>query len=142
MLTVFFGVIGFTVVILALVAVLLFAKSRLVASGDVEITINDDPEHSLKTEAGGTLLGTLAANQIFIPSACGGQGTCGVCEVKVLEGGGALLPTEETHISRGEARADVRVALELHVHLPEPALAELTLHLVHGGPADLRLREE
>jgi Na+-transporting NADH:ubiquinone oxidoreductase subunit F len=115
MLTVFFGVIGFTVVILALVAVLLFAKSKLVASGDVEIVINDDPEHSLTTAAGGTLLGTLADNQIFIPSACGGQGTCGVCEVKVLEGGGALLPTEETHISRGEAREGRRLACQVKV---------------------------
>jgi Na+-transporting NADH:ubiquinone oxidoreductase subunit F len=115
MLTIFFGVIGFTVVILALVLVLLFAKSKLVASGDVEITINDDPEHSLKTEAGGTLLGTLAANQIFIPSACGGQGTCGVCEVKVIQGGGALLPTEETHISRGEAREGCRLACQVKV---------------------------
>jgi len=115
MLTIIFGVIGFTVVILALVVVLLFAKSKLVASGEVEITINDDPEHSLKTAAGGTLLGTLADNQIFIPSACGGQGTCGVCEVKVLEGGGALLPTEETHINRGEARAGCRLACQVKV---------------------------
>jgi Na+-transporting NADH:ubiquinone oxidoreductase subunit F len=115
MLTIIFGVIGFTVVILALVVVLLFAKSKLVASGDVEITINDDPEHSLKTSAGGTLLGTLADNQIFIPSACGGQGTCGVCEVKVLEGGGALLPTEATHINRGEAREGCRLACQVKV---------------------------
>ncbi|MBW2272471.1 MAG: NADH:ubiquinone reductase (Na(+)-transporting) subunit F [Deltaproteobacteria bacterium] len=113
--TIIFGVIGFTVVILALVVVLLFAKSKLVASGDVEIVINDDPEHSLKTAAGGTLLGTLADNQIFIPSACGGQGTCGVCEVKVLDGGGALLPTEETHISRGEAREGCRLACQVKV---------------------------
>jgi len=115
MLTIIFGVIGFTVVILALVVVLLFAKSKLVASGEVEITINDDPEHSLKTAAGGTLLGTLADNQIFIPSACGGQGTCGVCEVKVLEGGGALLPTEETHINRGQAREGCRLACQVKV---------------------------
>ena len=102
--TIVYGVIGFTVAILALVAVLLVAKSRLVSSGNVTIRINDDPEHDLTTAGGGTLLGTLAANQIFVPSACGGKGSCGVCRVKVLEGGGAMLPTEQPHITRGEAR--------------------------------------
>ena len=71
--TILYGVIGFTVTILVLVAVLLVAKSRLVASGDVQIVINDDADNSLTAPAGGTLLGTLASNQIFIPSACGGQ---------------------------------------------------------------------
>jgi len=115
MTTVLFGVIGFTVTILVLVVVLLAAKSRLVQSGDVTISINDDPENSLTTAAGGTLLNTLAANQIFIPSACGGQGTCGVCEVKVLEGGGEILPTELGHISRGEAREGCRLSCQVKV---------------------------
>jgi Na+-transporting NADH:ubiquinone oxidoreductase subunit F len=101
--TVALGVTMFTVVILALVAVLMLAKRRLVASGEVTILINDDPDKALRTSTGGTLLGTLAENKIFIPSACGGQGTCGVCKVNVLEGGGAMLPTETGHISRGEA---------------------------------------
>ena len=113
--TILYGVIGFTVTILVLVAVLLVAKSRLVASGDVQILINDDPDNSLTTQAGGTLLGTLAGNQIFIPSACGGQGTCGVCTVKVLEGGGAILPTELGHISRGEAREGCRLSCQVKV---------------------------
>jgi Na+-transporting NADH:ubiquinone oxidoreductase subunit F len=113
--TIAWGVIGFTVTILALVVLLLVAKSRLVASGHVEITINDDPENVLEAEAGGTLLGTLAANQIFVPSACGGQGTCGVCRVTVREGGGAILPTELGHITRGEAREGCRLSCQVKV---------------------------
>ena len=104
MLTVLYGILGFTIVIVALVLILMVARGQLVASGDVTIGINHDPENSLKTKAGGTLLSTLAENHIFIPSACGGQGTCGVCRVTVLEGGGSLLPTEEGHINRKEAR--------------------------------------
>ena len=115
MMDVAFGVIGFTVTILALVVILLVAKSRLVASGAVELAINDDPEHTLSAEGGSTLLGTLANNQIFIPSACGGQGTCGVCRVKVHEGGGAILPTELGHISRGEAREGCRLSCQVKV---------------------------
>ena len=79
--TVVSGVIAFCVVILALVAVLLVAKAKLVASGDVRILVNDDETKALVTPAGGTLLGTLAANKIFVPSACGGKGSCGVCKV-------------------------------------------------------------
>ncbi|MCP5044473.1 MAG: NADH:ubiquinone reductase (Na(+)-transporting) subunit F, partial [bacterium] len=112
---VIFGVIAFTLVILILVGVLIFAKAKLVASGEVTISINDDPENSLVTQAGGTLLNTLSANKIFIPSACGGKGSCGVCAVKVLEGGGAMLPTEESHISRGEAREGCRLSCQVKV---------------------------
>jgi Na+-transporting NADH:ubiquinone oxidoreductase subunit F len=113
--TIVAGVIAFTVVILLLVAVLLGAKSKLVASGDVEIMINDDPNKILKTQGGSTLLNTLSANRIFIPSACGGKGSCGVCKVNVLEGGGALLPTEEGHVSRGEAREGCRLSCQVKV---------------------------
>ena len=104
------GVAMFTFVILSLVAVLLLARQRLVAMGDVTITINDDPEKAIQTKAGSTLLGTLANNQIFIPSACGGKGSCGVCTVTVTDGGGAMLPTETSHISRGAARQGVRLS--------------------------------
>jgi Na+-transporting NADH:ubiquinone oxidoreductase subunit F len=113
--TILLGVVFFTLVILALVVVLLAARSRLVASGAVHITINEGGEHDLETTAGSTLLNTLAAEQIFIPSACGGGGTCGVCKVKVLEGGGALLPTEESHITRGEAREGWRLSCQVKV---------------------------
>ncbi len=113
--TVVFGVAMFIVVIFSLVVVLMVAKSYLVASGEVEIVINDDPEKTLRTQAGSTLLGTLAANKIFIPSACGGKGSCGVCKVNVVEGGGAMLPTEVGHISRSEAREGCRLSCQVKV---------------------------
>ncbi|MBK7591704.1 MAG: NADH:ubiquinone reductase (Na(+)-transporting) subunit F [Betaproteobacteria bacterium] len=109
------GVVMFTAVILLLVAILLAAKRKLVAHGDVSILINDDPAKALKTPAGGTLLETLAEQQIFIPSACGGKGACGVCEVIVREGGGDLLPTETGFISRGEAKRGCRLACQVKV---------------------------
>ncbi len=109
------GITMFTGVILLLVAVLLAAKRKLVAHGDVAILINDDPGKALKTPAGGTLLETLSNNHIFIPSACGGKGACGVCEVIVKEGGGDLLPTETGFISRGEARRGCRLACQVKV---------------------------
>jgi Na+-transporting NADH:ubiquinone oxidoreductase subunit F len=98
-----------------MVVVLMIAKSKLVASGDVTITINEDPDKALVTPAGGTLLNTLAENKIFIPSACGGKGTCGVCKVDVVSGGGALLPTETSHINRGEARRGTRLSCQVKV---------------------------
>ena len=113
--TILIGVVGFTVVILALVLILMAARSRLVQSGDVTILINGDPEKALTATAGSTLLNTLADNQIFIPSACGGQGTCGVCRVTVKEGGGSILPTEKGHISRGEARDGCRLSCQVKV---------------------------
>jgi Na+-transporting NADH:ubiquinone oxidoreductase subunit F len=113
--TVALGVFMFTAVILTQVAVLMLARRELVATGDVQIDINSDPEKMLTTSAGGTLLGTLAANRIFIPSACGGKGSCGVCTVKVLDGGGAMLPTETSHITRGEAREGVRLSCQVKV---------------------------
>ena len=120
--TIGLGVLMFTGVILALVAVLTVAKNKLVAGGDVNVIIND--EKTLKVPAGGTLLGTLANNKIFIPSACGGKGSCGVCKVDVIEGGGAMLPTETGHISRGEARegcrlsCQVKVKQDIKIHVP------------------------
>ena len=113
--TVILGVIMFTVVILALVTILMVAKSQLVASGEVQIMINDDPNATITTNAGSNLLNTLADNKIFIPSACGGQGTCGVCKVHVHEGGGALLPTEKGHINRGEEREGCRLSCQVKV---------------------------
>jgi Na+-transporting NADH:ubiquinone oxidoreductase subunit F len=109
------GVVMFTAVILALVALLLAARRRLVASGDVTIVINEDPAKALKTAAGNTLLGALSNNGIFIPSACGGKGACGVCEVVVTEGGGDILPTETGFITPGEARHGVRLACQVKV---------------------------
>lgn len=113
--TIILGVAVFVIVIVTLVVVLIIAKSKLVASADVTITINEDPDKALVVPAGDTLLSTLGANRIFIPSACGGKGTCGVCKVEVHEGGGALLPTETPHISRGEARHGVRLSCQVKV---------------------------
>jgi len=115
MITVVLGVFMFTTVIVTLVVVLMLARRELVATGDVTLTINDDPDKALTTAAGGTLLGTLSANRIFIPSACGGKGSCGVCTVKVIEGGGAMLPTETSHINRGDAREGVRLSCQVKV---------------------------
>jgi len=105
----------FTFLVLALVMIILTARSRLVSSGEVTISINDNPENSLKTSAGSTLLNTLSANKLFIPSACGGKGSCGVCKVNVLDGGGSMLPTEVSHINRGEAREGCRLACQVKV---------------------------
>jgi Na+-transporting NADH:ubiquinone oxidoreductase subunit F len=109
------GVAMFTGVILALVGLLLGARRRLVATGDVAIVINDSVSQTLKVPAGGTLLGALGDNGIFIPSACGGKGACGVCEVVVRDGGGELLPTETGFISPGEAKRGRRLACQVKV---------------------------
>jgi Na+-transporting NADH:ubiquinone oxidoreductase subunit F len=113
--TIVMGVGMFTGVILSLVGLLLVARGRLVSSGQVKIVVNGDESKSIETSAGGTLLGTLAASGIFIPSACGGKGTCGVCKCKVFEGGGAVLPTERSHVSRGEEREGVRLSCQVKV---------------------------
>lgn len=120
--TIGLGVLMFTGVILALVAVLMVARGKLVAAGEVNLIINDDKV--MKIQTGGTLLNTLANNKIFIPSACGGKGSCGVCKVDVLSGGGAMLPTETSHISRGEARegcrlsCQVKIKQDMKIHVP------------------------
>ena len=109
------GVSMFTVIVLALVMVILFAKSKLVSSGDVTISINGDPEKAVTTAAGGKLLGALADQGIFIPSACGGGGTCGQCRVEIHSGGGDILPTESGHINKREAKAGCRLACQVAV---------------------------
>jgi Na+-transporting NADH:ubiquinone oxidoreductase subunit F len=115
MYTILLGVAMFTAVILLLVMLLLAAKATLVSSGNVSIIINDDASKAITVPAGGTLLGTLANNKIFIPSACGGKGSCGVCKVHVREGGGSMLPTELNHISRGQAREGCRLSCQVKV---------------------------
>ena len=109
------GVSMFTTIVVLLVLVILFAKSKLVSSGDVTISINGDPEKAVTTAAGGKLLGALADQGIFIPSACGGGGTCGQCRVDVHSGGGDILPTEEGHINKREAKAGCRLACQVAV---------------------------
>ena len=115
MTTILFGMLGFTLVIVALTALLLVVKAKLLPGGEVTIAINGDPDKSLTLSPGGTLLSTLAGAGIFIPSACGGKGTCGVCVCKVNSGGGALLPTEVSHISPKEAREGMRLSCQVKV---------------------------
>ena len=109
------GVTMFTAIVLVLVLIILMAKSKLVSSGDVTIGINGDPEKGVVTKPGDKLLGALAGQGIFIPSACGGGGTCGQCKVHVHSGGGELLPTEESHISKKQAREGERLACQVAV---------------------------
>lgn len=109
------SIIAFTVLILLLVLVLLFAQSRLVQSGPVNITVNGDTANPMVTIAGSTLLSTLSGKSVFLPSACGGGGTCAMCKCKVLDGGGDVLPTEVGHLSRAEQKDHVRLACQVKV---------------------------
>lgn len=115
----------FTGTVLFLVAIILAARSRLVASGDVDININE--ESTLSVPAGDKLLGTLAAQGIFLSSACGGGGTCGQCRCQVLEGGGSIISTEEGHFSRREIREQWRLSCQvavkqsMRIQVPEDA---------------------
>ncbi|WP_439437212.1 NADH:ubiquinone reductase (Na(+)-transporting) subunit F [Salinivibrio costicola] len=119
------GVVMFTLIVLALVMVILFAKSKLVPTGDITIDINDDPEKAIVTQPGGKLLGALAGAGVFVSSACGGGGSCGQCRVKIKEGGGDILPTELDHITKGEARegerlsCQVAIKQDMKIELPE-----------------------
>ena len=115
----------FTIILLALVLVILFAKSKLVPTGDITIAVNDNPDLAITTQPGGKLLGALAGAGVFVSSACGGGGSCGQCRVKVKSGGGDILPTELDHISKGEAREGERLACQvamktdMDIELPE-----------------------
>ncbi len=112
---IYLGVAMFTAIILCLVVVILMARAKLVSSGDVTIEINNDPERTIKVPAGDKLLQTLAGQGVFLSSACGGGGTCAQCKCKVLDGGGSMLPTEEGHFTRGEAREGYRLSCQVAV---------------------------
>ncbi|MEI8631132.1 NADH:ubiquinone reductase (Na(+)-transporting) subunit F [Vibrio sp. PP-XX7] len=119
------GVVMFTLIVLALVLVILFAKSKLVPTGDITISINGDPDKAIVTSPRGKLLGALAGSGVFVSSACGGGGSCGQCRVKIKSGGGDILPTELNHISKGEAKEGERLACQvsmktdMDIELPE-----------------------
>ncbi len=123
------SIIVFTLVIVALVALLLLSSAKLLPQGKVKITINNDPKLTKEVAPGQTLLSALANEGVFIPSACGGSGTCGQCKCKVIEGGGELLPTEESHISRKEAAdhwrisCQVKVKNDMAIELPDDILS-------------------
>jgi Na+-transporting NADH:ubiquinone oxidoreductase subunit F len=107
------GVVLFTVILLALVLVILAARSKLVSTGDITITINE--EKKIVVPAGGKLLQTLANSDVFLASACGGGGTCAQCRCKVLSGGGGMLPVEESHFNKREAREGWRLSCQTPV---------------------------
>ena len=116
----------FLVTILVLVVILLVAKNFLVASGNVKLTINGDKE--MEVESGSTLLNTLAVNGVFLPSACGGKGSCGQCKCQVVEGGGEILPSEVSHFSRKQQKdhwrlgCQVKVKGDLSIKVPESVM--------------------
>jgi Na+-transporting NADH:ubiquinone oxidoreductase subunit F len=155
------GVAMFTVVILALVAFILAARSKLVASGDVNIEING--EKTITVPAGDKLLQTLSNAGLFLPSACGGGGSCAQCKCVVSDGGGSMLPTEEAHFTRREANEGWRLSCQapvkqdMKVEVPEEVfgvkrwectvesnpnvatfIKELTLRLPEGENVDFR----
>ena len=105
----------FAFVIFILVGLLILVETKVVKKDDCIIVINDDEEKSLKVPGGTTLLSVLAENQIFIPSACGGGGSCGTCKCIVEEGGRGILPTELAHLTRREKKENVRLACQLKV---------------------------
>ncbi|WP_461482869.1 NADH:ubiquinone reductase (Na(+)-transporting) subunit F [Porticoccus sp.] len=155
------GVVMFTVVVLALVAFILAARARLVSSGDVTIDING--EKTITVPAGDKLLQTLSSAGLFLPSACGGGGSCAQCKCIVTDGGGAMLPTEEAHFTRREANEGWRLSCQtpvkqdMKVEVPEEVfgvkqwectvdsnpnvatfIKELTLRLPEGENVDFR----
>ena len=113
MLPIIASVVAFTIVILVLVFILLYAQAKLVQSGDVTIKINGEKE--IVVPAGSTLLSTLSGQSVLLPSACGGGGTCAMCKCVVSEGGGDVLPTEEGHLSRSEKLGNVRLSCQVKV---------------------------
>ncbi len=123
--TALFSIIVFLIIILILVGMLLIARDKLAPKGDVRLSIN---ERELVVSPGSTLLSTLSGNGIFLPSACGGGGTCGLCKCQVIEGGGSILPTETGFFTRKEQHdnwrlgCQVKVRESLKIRLPEAVL--------------------
>jgi len=113
MLTIILGVVMFTAIVLALVGVILAARSRLVATGSVDILVNE--ERTINAKVGSKLLSALGDAKLFVASACGGGGTCGQCRVRVLDGGGVILPTETSIINKREAARGDRLSCQVVV---------------------------
>ena len=119
------SVIVFGSITLCLVLLLNLAEKKLLPQGNVSILINDEPDNAISVGTGGTLLGALSGQKVFLPSACGGGGTCAMCKCQIFEGGGDILPTETSHISRPEAKDNWRLACQVKVkenmkiHVPD-----------------------
>ena len=106
---------AFSFVILTLVGMILLVESKVVKKGDCLVIINNDKDKGIRTQRGISLLSVLATSGVFLPSACGGKGTCGTCKCVVEEGGGEILPTELTHISRKEQGKHIRLSCQMKV---------------------------
>ncbi|MEQ8323522.1 MAG: NADH:ubiquinone reductase (Na(+)-transporting) subunit F [Vicingaceae bacterium] len=123
LLTILAAIVVFLIMIFLLVSILLWAKAKLTNTGPVTISING--EKDITVEAGSTLLSTLGNNKIFLPSACGGGGTCAMCKCQVLDGGGEILPTEVPYFSRKDIQdnwrlgCQVKVKNDMKIHVPE-----------------------
>ena len=111
----FLGVFSFTGIVLLLVAIIIMARSQLVSSGEVSIEINGDSANAIKVPSGSKLLQTLAENKIFLSSACGGGVTCSQCKCQIAEGGGSILPTEESHFNSKEKKEGWRLSCQVAV---------------------------
>jgi len=122
---IFLSIVVFTGIVLFLVLILNFAEGRLLPQGDVSIQINGDAEKSINVRPGSTLLNALSGESVFLPSACGGGGTCAMCECQVIEGGGEILPTETSHINRSKAKdhwrlaCQVKIKEDMKIHVPD-----------------------
>ena len=112
---IFLGVVTFTVFVNLMVFIILGATRVLVSSGNINIQINEDPERTLNTTTGGKLLQTLASQNLFLSSACGGKGTCSQCKCQVMKGGGDILPTEESYFTNKEKKEGFRLACQVPV---------------------------
>ena len=110
-----FGAIAFTAIILILTFGLIIAQSKLVPQGDVKIIVNGEVEKPLIVKPGSSLLSTLSNLNVFLPSACGGGGTCALCKCHVDEGGGDVLPTEMNHLNRKQVAEHIRLACQVKV---------------------------
>ncbi|MDD2281472.1 MAG: 2Fe-2S iron-sulfur cluster-binding protein, partial [Bacteroidales bacterium] len=121
------SVVSFLIVTLLLVAMLLYAKAKLTPSGEVKLSINEG-EKELIVSPGSTILTTLSNEKIFLPSACGGGGTCGMCKCRVTKGGGEILPTEVGFFTRKQQQTQwrlgcqVKVKEDMEIEIPEEVL--------------------
>ena len=113
--TVLLAITVFTSVILLLVIVLNTISNFLLPQGEVDIIINDDPSKSLKVQTGSTVLSALSSQNVYLPSACGGQGTCAQCKCQVVEGGGEILTTEKAYISRKDQKDHWRLGCQVKI---------------------------
>ena len=109
------GVMSFSGIILLLVLVIILARSKLVSTGNVSIEINGDSSNPITVPAGSKLLQTLADNNIFLASACGGGGTCAECKCQVTDGGGSILSTEQSHFNYKQQNDNWRLSCQVAV---------------------------